>query len=442
MKRPNLIFIMPDQFRQQCINFMDDSDPVITPNLDKLCGESMVLENALSNYPMCSPYRGMLFTGKYPYSTGIIANCNSRRNAYGVYLKKTERCFSDILSENGYDLGYIGKWHLDPTDPTQEDFTEGYRDGVMWDTYTLPSRRHGFNFWYSYGACDRHLTPHYWVNNAELHEKTIINEWSVKHETNVAVRYIKNESGERDERKPFALVMAYNPPHPPYNEVPQKYKDMYEGKGNLLTRENATNHANEHVKNYFAAVTGVDENVGRVLSALDEQGIADDTIVVFTSDHGDMMGSHGLMGKPHWYNESFKVPFVIRYPRKIKPGKSDFILNVPDIMPSLLVMMGLGDKIPSDVEGLDKTAYFYGDAKGETTGLYMDVLANVRGLKTKRYTFVVKKNYVEDEEYILFDDKNDPFQLNNIAESNMDVVKGLRDDLAKYIKATKDVWDL
>lgn len=462
MKHPNLIYFFPDQWRQQALGFMN-ADPVITPNLDQFSQESLVLENAISNFPLCSPYRGMLLTGKYPYSNGVIANCNSNRNTYGVYLKKDERCISDVLFENGYDTGYIGKWHLDPVDLSQEKYTEGRReDGVMWDSYTLPNRRHNFKFWHAYGACDNHLEPHYWVNNATIEEKIKPEKWSVKHETDVAINYIQNKDGEyRDESKPFALMMSLNPPHPPFKQVPQKYVDMYEGKSveDLLNRENVTDKtpeeylrisdkpqngkeiAQNNVKNYFAAITGVDENFKRILDAIDEMGIKDDTIVVFTSDHGEMMGSHNVMGKPHWYAESFKVPFLIRHPEKIKPGKSDFILNVPDIMPTLLTMMGLEDQIPDDVEGDNKAGYFYGLQDGDTEGLFINPYSNMRGIKTKQHTFLVKKDYVERETYILYDDLNDPYQRKNIAEFHEELVKELRKKLDEVLATTKDIWN-
>ena len=110
--KPNLIYVMCDELRQQALGFMD-KDPVYTPNLDAFAQEGLVLTDAVSNYPVCSPYRGMLFTGKYPFSTGIVANCNSNTVRYGNYLKKNEICFSDILEDIGYYNGYIGKWQCD-----------------------------------------------------------------------------------------------------------------------------------------------------------------------------------------------------------------------------------------------------------------------------------------------------------------------------------------
>jgi uncharacterized sulfatase len=160
-------------------------------------------------------------------------------------------------------------------------------------------------------------------------------------------------------------------------------------------------------------------------------------------DHGDMMGSHNLAGKPHWYAECFKIPFVIRYPGKIKPNRTDFIFNVPDIMPTLLGMMGLADHIPNVCEGDNKMGYFYGVEHGETIGLFINPFTNMRGLKTRQYTFLVSKNYAEQESYLLYDDLSDEYQLNNIANEleNIHVVQALRDQLDVALAATRDIWN-
>ena len=101
---PNLLFVFPDQFRRQAMGFMRE-DPVVTPNLDRLAGESLVFTNAVSNRPVCSPYRAMLFTGKYPWSNGVTTNCNSGSARHGIELKESERSFSDVLHDAGYGVG-------------------------------------------------------------------------------------------------------------------------------------------------------------------------------------------------------------------------------------------------------------------------------------------------------------------------------------------------
>lgn len=151
---PNLLFVISDQFRPQAMEFMNQ-DPVITPNLDKLTSQGRVFTNAVSNQPLCSPYRGMLMTGMYPFSNGVLTNCNTSSRQYGNELNVKDTCFSDVLSQNGYYCGYIGKWHLDA--PTYEEGPDVDRwQDAVWDTYTSPDlRRHGFKFWHAYHALAR-----------------------------------------------------------------------------------------------------------------------------------------------------------------------------------------------------------------------------------------------------------------------------------------------
>ena len=111
-KQPNLVYVFPDQMRGQAMEFLGE-EPVITPNLDRFSTESVVFTQAVSNYPVCSPHRAMLMTGMYPISNGVLNNCTSRSAELGIQLKQSSRCWSDILHEKGYSLGYIGKWHLD-----------------------------------------------------------------------------------------------------------------------------------------------------------------------------------------------------------------------------------------------------------------------------------------------------------------------------------------
>jgi len=444
-KQPNLLFIFPDQFRPQAMGFMNE-DRVKTPNLDKLASEGVVFTNAVSNRPLCSPYRAMLMTGKYLFSNGVLTNCNTSSRKYSNFLKEDETCISDVLKASGYLAGYIGKWHLDaPGGPD----VERWQDAV-WGTYTAPgNKRHGFDFWHAYGCHNRHNDPYYWVNNAPIGDTLFPREWSPLHEAKIASRFIETNKG-----KPWALFVAMNPPHPPYGEVPKKYRDMYKNipVNSLLNRPNVPkgksgDPGRENVKNYFAAVTGVDEQIGKILDKLKETGQAENTIVVFTSDHGEMMGSHGRMQKGVWYEESFRIPFIIRWPDKIKPGKNQLHLSVPDIMPTLLSLMGLKDKLPEGVEGYDFSRTFLGkEQQTPKFALYFGpsfemALGGMRGLRNDRYTFVIQRNNQGDVlEYLLFDNENDPYQLNNIANRNQSLVDKFEKQVFEKLAEINDPW--
>lgn len=460
--QPNLLFIFPDQFRNAAIG-VNNQDPVNTPNLDKLAGEGMIISNAISSYPLCSPYRGMLMTGLLPYNNKVLTNSNSQRYKYDNSWQKDDISFSDVLVKNGYDAGYVGKLHLTSPPPI-----EG-KDSVIWDAYTPKEFRHGFNFWYAYGTFDEHNNPHYWINDAKEDEVTQINEWSAKHEADVIIDYLKNPSEEtRSGNKPFALFWSVNPPHPPYQYVPVEYLEDYKDKSlsDLLVRGNVdldtdandlafhkgatrgrTKLATEHVHEYFAMVTGVDEQIGRVLKALKDEGLHDNTIVIITSDHGEMMGSHGLMSKNIWYEESINVPFIIRWPERLKAGqKSDLLISPTDIMPTILNMMGVTDGMPSNLDGKDLSSLILGNHGNEPQSVMYYFIeegqpaSGHRGLRTKRYTYVVTLDRNDSERQILFDNQKDPYQLNNIANTATEIKNELHQELLKQLKSKKDPW--
>ena len=451
-KHPNLVFVFPDEYRKQAMGFMNE-DPVLTPNIDRFATESLVLTDAVSTRPVCSPYRAMLFTGQYPHANGVLANVNSTTVEYENYLQESSRCFSDVLHDAGYHQAYLGKLHLDPPNEHYQ-YTEGPRsNGVIWDSYTPPGpRRHGYDFWHSYGCCDWHFDPHYWTGDDPIDKRLEPKEWSTKHETDVAVKYIKNEAGQyRDSDKPFSLVISHNPPHMPFKQVPEEYVAQYGDATHedLLNRPNVAvdergDAARDNVKHYFAMVTGVDENFGRILDCLKEEGLEEDTIVVFTSDHGEMMGSHGQIGKTVHYEESFAVPFIIRWPGKISAGTDDLLIGTPDLMPTLLNLMGVGN-VPESVQGADYSSILLGeDGTRPTSALYLNVNASdpaggMRGVRTHRNTFVVKRKS-EGEEVVLHDNIADPYQLENVAEQNPELVSELRQEMNAWLEKNEDPW--
>jgi len=449
-KRPNLVFVFADEMRQQAMGFLGQ-DPVITPHLDRFAAEGRVLVNAVSNYPICSPYRAMLMTGKYPFANGVIENCTPTSYKHGVELREDDRCLPDVLRGAGYSCGYIGKWHLEsarePNIPS---------DGPQWwDCYIPKHRRHGFNFWHAYNCFDDHFNPHYWTTDAGLNDKLEVEQWSPRHETDVAIRYLRNDGGKyRDPDQPFALFVSHNPPHMPFHMVPERYVKRYKEKTavDLLTRPNADPAVGgKHVKNYFAMVTGVDDQFGRILKCLEEEGLERNTIMVFASDHGEMMGSHGLMHKNNWYDESLLVPFIIRWPGRIRPGRDNLLVSVPDLMPTLLGLMGLDDRVPADVEGTDLSSHFLG--RGGTrprSALYYKIPVEHlhlgrRGLRTDRHTFVVTRRRGRagkgtKTELLLYDNRRDPYQLENVAGKEPKLVRGLTKELNRWLKKTNDPW--
>ncbi|MCJ7680233.1 MAG: sulfatase, partial [Candidatus Aminicenantes bacterium] len=428
-KHPNLVIVFPDQMRAHAQGFVGE-DPVRTPVLDRFARQGVVFSQAVSNYPVCSPFRGMLMTGKYPHANGVLANCNTSGKEHGYELRTDERCWSDILSERGYNMGYIGKWHLDSPSRPHVNCSNNSPD-FAWNEWCPPSRRHGFDDWYAYGTYDQHMRPLYWDKKAGRDEFRYIDQWGPEHEADRAISFI-NENGRQYKRtgKPFALVVSMNPPHMPYDKLPKRYSDL-NSRRKVEEFCNRTNippagtrwgdYYRKHIRNYLAMVTGVDEQFGRILEALREQGIEKDTIVLFTSDHGNCLGIHDEISKNNHYEESMRIPFIIRWPGKIAPRTDDLLLSVPDIYPTLLELMGFAADIPGDVEGVSRADFLLdGTGKRPSSQLYLwmpygGAEWGRRGVRTHSHTMVLSRMPEEPDSLVLHDNTADPFQLQNIA---------------------------
>ena len=471
---PNIIYVFPDQFRNSAMAFWNEpefspyqgwkADPVQTPNLDRFARESVVLSRAMSNCPLSSPYRGIFLTGMYPERSGITLNCMAERPESS--LREDAVCISDVLSENGYSCGYIGKLHADfptPNDPANPGHYVSSRN-PEWDAYTPAERRHGYTYWYSYGTFDEHKNPHYWDTEGVRHDPK---EYSVRHETDKAIEFLRNRDGQRKKDAPFFLTLAYNPPHSPYEclddcmeEDYNLYKNMTYS--DLYVRENAdtTLSKADAARYYFANVTGVDREFGRLLDELKALGLDKNTIVVFTSDHGETMCSQGTLDpKNSIYTESFNVPFIIRYPEKLRPRVDSVLLSAVDIYPTLLSLAGLGEAIPQTVEGRDLSPVLLGDGaqcdvpdavlyirnvNGETDsdGLVRGFFPVARGVKTDRYTMeVAVKRNGDLSRVMIFDDLKDPYQMRNLDwRSNPELFSELCSVLAAKLREADDVW--
>lgn len=470
---PNVIYVFPDQMRNSAMEFWGDeaysshlnhkSDPVITPNLNRFADESVVFSSAFSSTPVSSAHRGSLMTGMYPNKSGVSLNCNASRPLSSLRTDVTT--ISDVYSNNGYDCAYIGKYHLDFPTPNDPENPGHYVEARIpaWDTYTPPEKRHGFNFWYSYGTFDTHKKPHYWDTEGKRHE---IREWSPKHEVDVAIRYLENLSEERDTSKPFFMMIGMNPPHHPYKSLDdcmEEDYDLYKDKtlGELLVRENVdtTMVKAKSAPYYFAQITGVDREFGRLLQKLDDMGLKDNTIVVFASDHGDTMCSQGVDdAKNSPYTEATNIPFIVRYPKKLKHRVTDKLLTSQDIMPTLLTLSGLSDDIPDEVQGvsfgnyiltgkndnLPESALYIKNLDGEKDdeGKTISYFPEIRGVKTAQYTLSItidRDNQLK--EILFFNDVEDPYQLNNLDLDDYPEDKDkLLKELATLLKKAEDPW--
>lgn len=472
--KTNLLYVFADQWRAQAVGYRGE-DQVITPNMDAFAAESMRFTNAFSTFPLCSPHRACLMTGKYPFSTGIWTNCKVGLEEK-IMLKPQEVCIGNVLKAGGYETGYIGKWHLDSP---EQNFTSCPESGAReWDAYTPPGeRRQGFDYWLSYGACDDHLHPHYWQDD----ETQIRPEkWSAEYETDQALKYMERQTVQA---RPFALFLSYNPPHLPYELVPDRYYDRFRDR-EVSYRENVPAGFREKggkletiTRQYFAAVNGIDEQFGRILAFLKDNGMEENTLVVLSADHGEMLGSHGLMSKNVWYEESIHIPLMMRQKGRIKPGDNETLFASPDHMPTLLELLEL--PVPETCQGWSHANGMLQGADAEKAADRSDAseipspdsvflcsypgssesvhaferrgLAHKaygwRGIRDKQYTYVVNRGHQpgEKRQELLYNHESDPFEMNpaEIEEQCDDpVIMKFRRQLREYLDILGDPFQI
>lgn len=378
-KKPNVLIIFPDQLRRYSAGFWSEapynkfikgkSDPVVTPNIDVLAKNGIVFTSAISNYPLCSPYRGMLMSGRYPEQNGIWNNCRVGRNES---LKDDISTIPDLFLAAGYNTSYFGKCHWLKNEALFDE--KGNYVGTTkapgghyvnrYDTYVPPNKRHGIEYFYQ-ALKDEHFNPRIFSNDPEAidgkkdGELHLPKMFSAKNEAYKIISYLNNKK-YRDPQKPFCMIWSMNPPHNPWDDENTDMESLHKHYGKdkfpeidqkLVVRKNADLEIANYARHYYANVTSADKYIGKVLDELKRSGDLDNTIVVFSSDHGEMLGSHGFTGKNVVELESLAIPFIVHWPKGLKPGISDIILSVPDVLPTIMGLAGIKDQIPNDIEG-------------------------------------------------------------------------------------------
>lgn len=468
-KQPNVIYIFPDQYRSHSLGFWSQGDnakhlqgqpdPVSTPAIDKLANQGVVFNRAVSNFPLCSPYRGMLLSGMFPDNNGLTGNCREDRE---LQLKTDAICITDVFADAGYNVSYFGKCHWQKTEPLFDE--NGNYKGTLeapgghklnrYDTYVPPGPdRHGIDYFFQ-ALKDEHFNPRVYSNDPKAIEGKTDGElympkrFSSEIESEKIIDYLDNTHGQRDPKKPFFMIWSLNPPHNPWNEKStyMQFYDQYTNNGvveydKLLTHKNANAKDGSHAAYYFANVSAVDHFIGNVLDKLEELELDDNTIICFSADHGEMLGSHGHQGKPYPETEAFNIPFIIKWGDKLKHRVEDMILGVPDVMPTILGMAGLEDKIPAEVQGTNYASIISNPNAAEVekpkSALYIDF--NSRGVYTGEQTLIVLNKDGKTEIYG-YDNANDPEQLNRIPFAEVENGTALKTELEHLLKTTGDNW--
>jgi len=450
-KKPNLLIIHTDEHNLRTLgcyrNTMSDEQALMwgketiveTPHLDRLAKEGLLCENWYATSPVCTPSRASMISGLYPIATGSHKN--------DLPLKDELVSFAQILKENGYATSYVGKWHLDG------DAKPGFKPARQ---FGFDDNRYMFNrgHWKTLGedengpkVLDKKNSKGFAAYDPEIaNEESFTTDFLVDRSIEII---------ERDKSKPFALMLSIPDPHGP-NHVRAPYDTMYThlffedprtmhpdeknvpGWHNLKGKKNrAMTLKQEQMAQYFGMVKCIDDNVGRLMTYLKTNGLGENTIVVFTSDHGDLMGEHGKHNKGLPYEMSARVPFILKYPGHVKAKKHiRKAYTMADFTPTILGLMNV-DHSAQTFHGMDASADFKGSEKvlSEDRIVYMTNAAS-------RWVAAVNNQYKlvlsPTDKPWLFDLEKDPDEVINFY--NKLEYKDIADRLTKELYRQMELY--
>jgi arylsulfatase A-like enzyme len=444
--KPNVLFIFDDQLRTDVCGVYGGRN-ITTPNIDRLARQGVLFTNSVSSCPLCTPYRGMVQTGRYPTHSGLVMNFLEANHV------QNPNCLADLFGAAGYATGFIGKWHLAAGMHKQEDLYEGKPDAMQAyaaknpeTEYVAPGpARLGYEYWQAFNFhCD---FSNYWFYEDEP-KKIYSGRYETDTQTDQAIAFMEKcqQAG-----RPFLVSVAPHPPHPPFGagSTPGGYLEQVPETLWWSPNVPVDNPRSAiEMRHYLAMAKNVDDNLGRLMDYLDRSGLAEDTIVVFTSDHGEMHGSHGRLNKMVPYSEAIDIPLIVRWPKRIAAGSRIDALQTPiDHLPTLCGLAGL--PIPPEVDGVDLSRVILGrgqDGREEVLiasySSHWDYLQTGtawpewRGVRTKQYSYC--RWLAGGEE--LYDNLQDPYQIRNLAGngSEPEVLLRLRSRLRGLLAEAHD----
>jgi N-acetylglucosamine-6-sulfatase len=433
LRPPSIIFILTDDQAPDSLGIAGNRF-VQTPHLDALAADGAYFRRAYVPTPQCAPSRASILTGRYPHAHGVMTNRDTR-------LSPSAHTMASALKERGYATGLVGKWHLGEDDRPQAGFED------LWVTIAAPGR---------------YADPELWIDGERRRHAGLVTDVL----TDYAIRFIDTH---RDE--PFFLWLAYRAPHPPFPLAPDgrftyptdSVPLPVSAEDDLSTkpaaqRESACHawfaRANRHdgaglrqrLSRYYTLVSIIDHNVGRLVDAVRDRGIADQTIVIYASDNGALFGEHQMVTKgPAFYEELVRTPLIIWAPGRVPGGRQvDALASVLDIFPTVCAQAGCA--VPSDLPGVDIWPLATAAASPRREALFFEYLEKsqtservpMRGLVTEQYKYA---RYLDTGEQELYDLHHDPREMDNLAAdgAHRDVLTTLRGMLDAWRRTSGDV---
>ena len=401
--RPNTLFVLVDDLRFNALSCL--GHPWLkTPHIDRLAREGAIFTNAFVTTPLCSPSRGSFLTGRWVHSHGIVDNTNRNEQSHKLIT------FPLLQQKAGYETAYVGKWHMgNDSNP-----------------------RPGFDSWVSFPGQGQYFDPPINVNGQLAVQPGFMTDILSRH----AVDFLR-----RPHTKPFALYLAHKAVHGPFTP-PDRHKTLY-AEAPITRHPNAQDSlagkpalqqpvpantkkgngaqsgpSDETVRNQLRLIQAVDESMGEIFKALTETGQLDSTLIIFTSDNGYFHGDHGLGDKRAAYEESLRIPMLVRYPKWIQPGTrfDADVLNV-DIAPTMLEIAGA--KAPAEMKGKSLVPVLRGRTKQVRQDFYAEYqqeqqfarIPTWHAVRTREWKYVEYKGHPEWTE--LYHLKADPYELKN-----------------------------
>ncbi len=443
--RPNILFILTDDQGPHAASYLGNKE-LPTPHLDQLAAEGAVLKNAFCVTPVCSPSRASIVTSRYGTELGILDWINPKTQTE-LGLDPQTTTWMELLQKNGYVTGLMGKWHLGTAPrfhPTLTGYTEfmGFLDGGR------PTR----DVVLEIGGQNKPTTG-----------------FIVDVVTDGAIEFLKSHRSDT-----FALSVHYREPHrvwlPAPNEDVEPFRDLVPTLPPSETPGVDEELVRKWIREYYISCRSVDRSVGRLMQTLKEQGLEENTIVIFTSDHGYNTGHHGIFHKgnaswmlkenppapwsdisanrrPNMFDQSLRVPAIVRWPKVVKPGTVvEHTVSHLDWYPTLLAMTGTAASSPDPVRGRSIVPLLKGEPIGWSDDLYSEysmregATVDMRCWRTPEWKLSIDFRHRDRDE--MFDLRHDPAESTNLIRSDRRDVQEMRESLTQKIRAKmKEIGD-